>query len=433
MNREAIKVFVRPHPMLAKETELCQVDTANQQLVFEGRPYKFDGVFGCDVSQSTVFDTCVLPMIASVQKGYNATLFAYGQSGSGKTYTMCGMDEGQAGVIPRVAASLIVNADCEVSLSIFEIYRERVQDLLAPADQEPLDKMQLPRLYDLITTVPLGRSPEKFGAHFRKALSARKVADTKLNDRSTRSHMVTVFHVTHGETLGHLYCVDLSGNEDLRLSGAEGKTGEEARAINLSLFTLSRVVSQQNARMNEGKKQVHVPYRDSVLTTILSESIGGNSMTAFIVNIREHPEFSQRSLRFGQQLRTIRTTPHVNLHLSVEEWRRKCDQLQKRLVRVEMENQILRDYILVEKKLPLPAALGNLGSGFSSITSAHAENLEIEMDDPPVSGLFIQAVEDRVQKPRLREQMEKCMMKIAFLQDKFFTMSNNENISGSSV
>ena len=428
MNRESIKVFVRPHPVLADESELCQID--KEQMTFDGKAYKFDGVFECNASQSTVFDSCVLPMIANVQKGYNATLFAYGQSGSGKTYTMCGMDEGQAGVIPRVAAALIVNAECEVSLSIFEIYCERVQDLLGPADREPLDKMQLPRLYDLITTVPLGRNPEKFGSNFRKALSARKVADTKLNDRSTRSHMVTVFHVTHGETLGHLYCVDLSGNEDLRLSGAEGKTGEEARAINLSLFTLSRVVSQQNLRMNEGKRQsTHVPYRDSVLTTILSESIGGNSMTAFIINIREHPDCSQRSLRFGQQLRTIRTTPHVNLHLSAEEWRRKCDQLQKRLLRVELENQILRDYIINEKKLPLPAALGNLGSGFSSITSAHAESLEVEMDDPPVSGLFIQAVEDRVEKPRLREQVEKCMMKIAFLQQKFFTMSNNENIS----
>jgi kinesin family protein 5 len=228
-------------------------------------------------------------------EGYNGTIFAYGQTGAGKSYTMMGDVENEElkGLTPRIVQNLFDNicnssADLEftVKVSFMEIYMERVKDLLNPQnDNLPVHEDKSKGVYVKgLLEVFVGSIGEVFEA-MRRGLSSRASSSTNMNAESSRSHSIFVIHVTQKNTstgsskTGRLSMVDLAGSEKVGKTGATGQTLEEAKKINKSLSALGNVINS----LTDGKSS-HIPYRDSKLTRILQESLGGNSRTTLIIN-----------------------------------------------------------------------------------------------------------------------------------------------------
>ncbi|XP_058476535.1 kinesin-like protein KIF22 [Solea solea] len=306
-----VRVAVRLRPYMGKLDEknegLCVkgLDSQNLEIInwrnaTETVKYHFDVFHGEQTTQQEVFLSSVKPVLPHILNGQNASVFAYGPTGAGKTHTMLGSSE-QPGVIPRAVREVfkLVKAKDEgegweysIGMSYLEIYNEKVLDLLSPGSQdlpirEDKDKnILIPGLTH--TTIS---SFSDFDKHFIPASLNRTTASTKLNQRSSRSHAILLIKVvrtqralSHRQQTGKLYLVDLAGSEDNRRTGNQGIRLKESGAINLSLFTLSKVVDSLNSAT-----AVRVPYRDSKLTRLLQDSLGGSAHSVMITNIA--PEY----------------------------------------------------------------------------------------------------------------------------------------------
>eukprot|EP01065_Artemidia_motanka_P034999 TRINITY_DN42966_c0_g1_i1.p1 TRINITY_DN42966_c0_g1~~TRINITY_DN42966_c0_g1_i1.p1 ORF type:complete len:907 (+),score=305.18 TRINITY_DN42966_c0_g1_i1:55-2721(+) len=306
--RGNIRVYCRVRPLIAKETEEGHRDITafgsdpeiNDMLIVQGddrekRKYEFDRVFRTDEQQDAVFQD-TRPLIESVVDGYNVCIFAYGQTGSGKTYTMEGPPE-NPGVNKRALRRLFEVIEerketdrSSVSLSVLEIYNESIRDLLV--DQ----RLAKERKYEVKSNGDTGMYvsnleyfPVESLAEIKKycdmAHKNRSQGKTNMNEYSSRSHMILYFVVqtenisTGNRCYGKLSLIDLAGSERLKKSLAEGQRAEEAKCINLSLTTLGKVVQAI------GHKQSHVPYRESKLTHLLQDSLGGQSKVLMFANI----------------------------------------------------------------------------------------------------------------------------------------------------
>lgn len=262
------------------------------------RTYPFDRVFGPEADQSMIYDDVVQPLLDEVISGYNCTLFAYGQTGTGKTYTMqgdltpsvTGGPCADAGMIPRVLSRLYQHletsvADYSVKVSYIELYNEELRDLLAPDLSAPAGSTQPMgltgrsdtglKIFDEagggkrgVMIQGLEDTPAKDFNHaialLRKGSHRRQIAATKFNEHSSRSHSIFTVTIHTKETsskgddtlrVGKLNLVDLAGSENIGRSGAENKRAREAGMINQSLLTLGRVI---NALVDQSP---HVPYR----------------------------------------------------------------------------------------------------------------------------------------------------------------------------
>ncbi|RLN66223.1 hypothetical protein BBJ28_00016207 [Nothophytophthora sp. Chile5] len=270
--------------------------------------------------------------------GYNATIFAYGQTSSGKTYTMEGanIDHPELrGIIPRTATEIFSNVlaadenmEFIVKVSYIEIYMERIRDLLDPykskVNLQVREDAQRGVFVEGMTEMCV-TSDEELLATMRAGAANRAVAATGMNEGSSRSHSVftvTLFQrnlVNQATKAGKLYLVDLAGSEMVRKTGATGRQLEEAKTINKSLSALGMVI---NALTDSHAS--HVPYRDSKLTRVLQESLGGNSRTALIINVSPSsynaPE-TVSTLRFGMRAKSIKNKAVVNEQRSVEEYK----------------------------------------------------------------------------------------------------------------
>ncbi|RLM98128.1 kinesin-like protein KIF22 isoform X1 [Panicum miliaceum] len=251
--------------------------------------YKLDAFFGQEDSISQIFDREVSTVIPGIFEGVNATVFAYGATGSGKTYTMQGTED-FPGLIPLAASTVLALCTgtwCSVEISYYEVYMERCYDLLEPKAKEIMaldDKdgnMQLKGL----SWVPV-RSMEEFQELYSIGVQRRKVAHTGLNDVSSRSHAVLSLRVSADVVKGRINLIDLAGSEDNRRTFNEGIRLQESAKINQSLFTLSNVISALN------KNELRIPYRESKLTRILQDSLGGSSRAVMIacLNPAEYQE-----------------------------------------------------------------------------------------------------------------------------------------------
>ncbi|KAL0309855.1 UNVERIFIED_CONTAM: Kinesin-like protein KIN-10B [Sesamum radiatum] len=249
--------------------------------------YKLDAFFGQEDSNvSEIFEREVRPLIPGVFEGYNATVFAYGATGSGKTYTMQGSDK-LPGLMPLALSSILSmckSTGSIVAISYYEIYLDKCYDLLEPKEKEIMvwnDKdgqMHLKGLAQIDVD-----SMAKFHEVFSSALQRRKVAHTGLNDVSSRSHAVLVItistpshDVVNNAVTGKLNLIDLAGNEDNRRTCNEGIRLQESAKINQSLFALSNVIYALN------NKKPRIPYRESKLTRILQDSLGGTSRALMV-------------------------------------------------------------------------------------------------------------------------------------------------------
>ncbi|XP_028990658.1 kinesin-like protein KIF22 [Betta splendens] len=306
-----VRVAVRLRPYMCKPDEKGEgpcvrgLDSQNLEIInwrnaTETVKYHFDVFHGEQTSQQEVFLASVKPILPHILNGQNASVFAYGPTGAGKTHTMLGSSE-QPGVIPRAVCEVfkLVKAkdvdegwDYSIGMSYLEIYNEKVLDLLSPGSQdlpirEDKDKnILIPGLTHMAIS-----SFSDYEKHFIPASLNRTTASTKLNQRSSRSHAILLIKVVrtqralpHRQQTGKLYLVDLAGSEDNRRTGNQGIRLKESGAINLSLFTLSKVVDSLNAGT-----AVRVPYRDSKLTRLLQDSLGGSAHSVMITNIA--PEY----------------------------------------------------------------------------------------------------------------------------------------------
>jgi kinesin family protein 11 len=300
--------------------------------------------------------------------GFNCTIFAYGQTGTGKTYTMSGdmndtlgMLSDAAGIIPRALYALfnkleLDDAESSVKCSFIELYNEELRDLVSTEDNAKL------KIYDdnsrkgHATTVVQGMEE----AHIKSAVEGvkllqrgshkRQVAATKCNDLSSRSH--TVFTVTayikrtgdNGEdyvSAGKLNLVDLAGSENIQRSGAENKRAAEAGLINKSLLTLGRVI---NALVD---KSSHIPYRESKLTRLLQDSLGGRTKTCIIATVspaKSNLEETISTLDYAFRAKNIRNKPQVNQMVNkktlLKEFTGEIERLKSELIATRQRNGV---------------------------------------------------------------------------------------------
>eukprot|EP01065_Artemidia_motanka_P018756 TRINITY_DN2210_c1_g1_i1.p1 TRINITY_DN2210_c1_g1~~TRINITY_DN2210_c1_g1_i1.p1 ORF type:complete len:775 (+),score=266.20 TRINITY_DN2210_c1_g1_i1:83-2326(+) len=345
-----IRVFARVRPLLKSESRLSDkqhyefpegcdhktvnvVDVPGHQSVVTGQsepsqvlPFSFDRVFGPDTAQQAVFDE-ISQLVQSALDGYKVCIFAYGQTGSGKTFTMEGPSPGAAsessGMIPRAVEQIFESCQRKSERSGFkfrllctfiEIYNEHVQDLLNPQEFYKIGSS------DLVThdirhqdgeTIVTGAAEVEVAAPgqvyqlLRIAADSRKTAETRMNDRASRSHSVFTMKIlgrneaTQQTIRGVLNLIDLAGSERLKKSGATGDRLRETQHINKSLSTLGDVIHAL------ARGDSHVPFRSSKLTYLLQPSMSNESKTLMFVNVNpytDHLGESINSLRFASRV-----------------------------------------------------------------------------------------------------------------------------------
>jgi len=307
--------------------------------------FELDQAFEEDASQEAIYDYVGRPVVCDVLDGYNGTIFAYGQTGSGKTYCMFGPDahrNGLQGVVPRTAeqvfdlieASTDENTEFTLRCSYLEVYREKMRDLLDP-DNKSLKVKELPQrgLFVHGLTREYVTCAGEVMHVVRTGNRARAVGRTLVNEHSSRSHAVFMIQVEQrapdgSERLGKLTLVDLAGSEKVAKSGCVGDTLEEAKKINWSLSALGNVIDAL------AEQRSHVPYRDSRLTRVLEEALGGNCRTTLLVALSplmQHYDETISSLRFATRAKAVRNHAKVNYMYSADQLLLLVAQLQREL------------------------------------------------------------------------------------------------------
>ncbi|KAI3782388.1 hypothetical protein L2E82_12433 [Cichorium intybus] len=349
-----VQVIVRCRPLSDEETkshtpvvitctenrkEVCAIQhIANKQI---DRSFVFDKVFGPNSQQRDLYHAAVSPIVFEVLEGYNCTIFAYGQTGTGKTYTMEGGGRkkngefpSDAGVIPRAVRQIFdileaQNAEYNMKVTFLELYNEEITDLLALEETSkfPEDKSKKP-----IALMEDGKggvlvrgleeeivsTADEIYKILEKGSAKRRTAETLLNKQSSRSH--SIFSITihikertpEGEEIircGKLNLVDLAGSENISRSGAREGRAREAGEINKSLLTLGRVINTLVEHSG------HIPYRDSKLTRLLRDSLGGKTKTCIIATISpsiHSLEETLSTLDYAHRAKNIKNKPEIN-------------------------------------------------------------------------------------------------------------------------
>ncbi|KAL9919930.1 kinesin heavy chain 73 isoform 4-T13 [Glossina fuscipes fuscipes] len=359
MSTDKIKVAVRVRPFNRREIELdtkCIVEMEKQQTILHNPPaldklerkppktFAFDHCFysiNCDdenfASQETVFDCVGRDILDNAFQGYNACIFAYGQTGSGKSYTMMGTQE-YKGIIPRLCDNLflaIANKSSQdlmykVEVSYMEIYNEKVHDLLDPKPNKQSLKVRehnvLGPYVDGLSQLAV-TSYQDIDNLMTEGNKSRTVAATNMNAESSRSHAVFSVVLTQiltdqstgvsGEKVSRMSLVDLAGSERAVKTGAVGERLKEGSNINKSLTTLGLVISKLADQSNSKKhcNDKFVPYRDSVLTWLLKDNLGGNSRTVMVATISpsaDNYEETLSTLRYADRAKRIVNHAVVN-------------------------------------------------------------------------------------------------------------------------
>lgn len=291
--------------------------------------FTFDCVYNEDTKQEDIFAESAFPIIENILEGYNGTIFAYGQTGTGKTHTMAGvLDSNELkGITPRSFETIFksINIDTNkqylVRASYLEIYKEEVLDLLNKNGIQKLELKEKPGsgVYVKDLSTALIENPDKMMEIMLKGNKNRHVGQTKMNTESSRSHSIFTITVECAELgadgkshirVGKLNMVDLAGSEKQSKTGSEGLRLEEAIKINLSLTTLCHVIS---ALVDQ--KSSYVPYRDSKLTRLLQDSLGGNTKTVMIANIGPadyNQDETLSTLRYASRAKHIENKPRIN-------------------------------------------------------------------------------------------------------------------------
>uniref|UniRef100_A0A1A7Y5P8 Kinesin-like protein n=1 Tax=Iconisemion striatum TaxID=60296 RepID=A0A1A7Y5P8_9TELE len=344
---ESVKVVVRCRPLNRKEESngpaggIVQMDLRLGQVILRNprappseplKTFTFDAVYDANSKQRDLYDESVRPLIDSVLAGFNGTIFAYGQTGTGKTYTMQGawLDPEKRGVIPNAFDHIFTHISRSqsdkqylVRASYLEIYREEIRDLLDPnhGSARGLELRESPEtgVYVQDLTSCVCKSIKEIEEVMNVGNQARAVGATDMNEHSSRSHALFLITVECSQPgpdgrkhirVGRLNLVDLAGSERQAKTGVQGERLKEAAKINLSLSALGNVISA----LADGRSG-HVPYRDSKLTRLLQDSLGGNAKTVMVATLGPaslHYDETLTTLRYANRAKNIQNQPRVN-------------------------------------------------------------------------------------------------------------------------
>ncbi|CAM9093547.1 unnamed protein product [Chrysoparadoxa australica] len=349
----SVRVVARVRPSNDKERDeggvACVNFSSHTSIVVASErgkeTYTFDAALPPSATQADVFAETAKPIVADVMQGFNGTIFAYGQTSSGKTHTMEGpslQDQDLRGVIPRAVSEIfkeISEADVSVAFSVkvsyIEIYMERISDLIDSRNAN-LQVRESPArgIYVAGATEEYVASEKELLDIMEAGKRNRQVAATGMNAGSSRSHstfIITVQQTAENESTktGALYLVDLAGSEMVKKTNATGARLDEAKTINKSLSALGLVI---NALTDD--KISHVPYRDSKLTRILTNSLGGNSKTCLVICCSPSSYNANETLstcRFGARAKRIQNKAVVNETRSVTELSRLLEIMESKL------------------------------------------------------------------------------------------------------
>ncbi|XP_050606077.1 kinesin-like protein KIF21A isoform X5 [Macaca thibetana thibetana] len=394
-DESSVRVAVRIRPQLAKEKiegcHICTSVTPGEPQVFLGKDkaFTFDYVFDIDSQQEQIYIQCIEKLIEGCFEGYNATVFAYGQTGAGKTYTMgTGFDvnivEEEQGIISRAVKHLFKSIeekkhiaiknglpppDFKVNAQFLELYNEEVLDLFdTTRDIDAKNKKSNIRIHEDSTggiytvgvTIRTVNTESEMMQCLKLGALSRTTASTQMNVQSSRSHAIFTIHVCQTrvcpqidadsatdnkiisesaqmnefETLtAKFHFVDLAGSERLKRTGATGERAKEGISINCGLLALGNVIS---ALGDKSKRATHVPYRDSKLTRLLQDSLGGNSQTIMIACVspsdRDFME-TLNTLKYANRARNIKNKVMVNQDRASQQ----INALRSEITRLQME------------------------------------------------------------------------------------------------
>ena len=364
------KKYTKESCIISLNNEEVEIKSKNEYNNFT---FHFDHIFNMDSSQKEIYEYCARDLVESVLSGYNGTIFAYGQTASGKTYTMEGIidDIEKEGIIPRMIKQvfkniMLSNGDIEymVKISMIEIYMEKIRDLLDLSKANlNVRETKEKEIYIEELTEHYVSTEEDVMELIKLGSENRTTNKTNMNEISSRSHSLVIMtiHQKNIKTLeaksGKLYLVDLAGSEKISKTGSTGITLEEAKIINKSLSTLGMVINA----LTDGKS-THIPYRESKLTRILQESLGGNSKTCLIITCSpsEYNESETLStLRFGTRAKKMKNKPKINKEVTVQELKLKVEKLEKLLVICNARISQLTEFIN-ENGLSVPETKDNL-------------------------------------------------------------------------
>ncbi|OUM57692.1 hypothetical protein PIROE2DRAFT_48516 [Piromyces sp. E2] len=348
MKSKHVKVIVRTRPTSDFAVDILQISQETNSIHIhipknsesgfinnqqEDWDFKFNQILH-NASQECIFDECGAPILKSLIDGYNGTILAYGQTGAGKTYTMTGTTENYVhrGLIPRMISQLykeIANKAqmaITVRISYLEIYNEQMFDLLASLNDDETNTGALkivdenigPSLVKNLSLQIANTEEEALNLLFEGETN-RSISEHQLNKNSSRSHCIFTIYLESRSRVessekviySKLNLVDLAGSERLSKTQTSGVSLQEAKYINKSLTFLEQVIIALS-----DKKRDHIPYRQSKLTNVLRDALGGNCNTIMIANIwgvKEHIEETISTLRFGTRMMCVSNTPVVNV------------------------------------------------------------------------------------------------------------------------
>ncbi|XP_069942470.1 kinesin-like protein Klp98A isoform X2 [Cherax quadricarinatus] len=415
MNMASVKVAVRVRPFNQREIDLnssCIVEVEDKKTrlinhkvnTIEGgenreriKDFTFDYSYWSHrdsdrhfAPQEQIYEDLGTDVVSNALQGYNACVFAYGQTGSGKTFTMMG-SQVNPGLIPRICEALFssmaegreAGTTYKVEVSYLEIYNERVKDLLRQGTHKNTHSLRVrehPKLGPYVQDLSchLVHHYHDIQELMRRGNSHRTTASTHMNDTSSRSHAIfTVTFIqakllsdTPLETRSKIHLVDLAGSERADATGATGQRLKEGAHINKSLVTLGSVISalaEQASKATSGKN-VFIPYRDSVLTWLLKDSLGGNSKTIMIATI------SPADVNYGETLSTLR---YANRAKNIINKPTINEDPNVKLIRELREEILLLKALIKETQVIGPEANSETGSIMEALSQKQAKEKEL--------------------------------------------------------
>ncbi|XP_077007115.1 kinesin-like protein KIF17 isoform X2 [Tamandua tetradactyla] len=420
MASESVKVVVRCRPMNQRERELnCQpvvtVDCARGQCFIQNpgaadeppKQFTFDGAYYMDHVTEQIYNEIAYPLVEGVTEGYNGTIFAYGQTGSGKSFTMQGLAEtpAQRGIIPRAFEHIFESVQCAentkflVRASYLEIYNEDVRDLLGADTKQKLELKEHPEkgMYVKGLSMHTVHSVAQCERIMETGWKNRSVGYTLMNKDSSRSHSIFTISIEiyavdeRGKDhlrAGKLNLVDLAGSERQSKTGATGERLKEATKINLSLSALGNVISA----LVDGRCK-HIPYRDSKLTRLLQDSLGGNTKTLMVACLSpadNNYDETLSTLRYANRAKNIKNKPRIN---------------------EDPKDALLREYQEEIKKLKAILAQQMSPSNLSALLSNQESLDPVQVEEKPLLPPVIQH-DTEAEKQLIREEYEERLARL---------------------
>ncbi|XP_046666907.1 kinesin-like protein KIF3B [Homalodisca vitripennis] len=456
---EMVKVVVRCRPINEREkaigcinviktyplegvVEIYDVNNSKTNLC---KVFSFDRVFDNNCSQQEMYNAVVRPLVISILGGFNCTIFAYGQSSAGKTYTMEGIlnEDKYKGIIPRTFEQIFdhisssYNMQYLVRASYLEIYQDEIRDLLNTNYSQKYELRESKELgvYVKNITSTVCKNVKQMMMLILKGQRRRSIGTTDLNDRSSRSHAVFTITVEMRDTggplenrvrVGKLNLVDLAGSERQSKTNCEGIRLKEASKINLSLTALSSVISA----LASGK-ELHIPYRDSKLTRLLRDSLGGNSKTLMIANIGP-ADFNcvetLNTLRYASRAKNILNKPRINEDPIDTLIRKYQDEISRLKCQLAEKKSLKEPRIACE--IPLQC-MGDSSTIANEVQSVNESNI-INCNETKLLGRYCANNEEESQLEKsieLESELNNLMKRIDSMESKLLSGSNAETSS----